>query len=90
MLNLTTEHFTEGNFEETYYNCRCAEVWKKYDTPKDYTYYKSDEENKENCTDIVTISKQLKEQCEIYNLQYYETSYDREQVFKDFLDLLSK
>ena len=54
----------------------------KYDTPKDYTYYKSEEENKENCVNIVTISKQLKEQCRIYDLPYYDTSYDREQIFK--------
>lgn len=33
------------------------ELLKKYDTPKDYTYYKSEEENKKNCADIVTISK---------------------------------
>lgn len=58
------------------------ELLKKYDTPKDYTYYKSEEENKENCANIVMISKNLKEQCRIYNLPYYDTSYNREQVFK--------
>ena len=63
---------------------------KKYDTPKDYTYYKSEEENKENCSDIVTISKQLKEQCGIYNLPYYDTSYNREQIFNVILDCLSR
>lgn len=36
------------------------ELLKKYDTPKDYSYYKSEEENKENCASIVTISKNLK------------------------------
>lgn len=65
------------------------ELLKKYDTPKDYTYYKSEEENKESCADIVTISKQLKEQCGIYNLPYYDTSYNREQVFKSILDFLA-
>lgn len=63
---------------------------KKYDTPKDYTYYKSEEENKENCSDIVTISKQLKEQCGIYNLPYYDTSYNREQIFNVILDCLNR
>ena len=58
------------------------ELLKKYDTPKDYTYYKSEEENKENCADIVKISKKLKEQCRIYHLPYYDTSYNREQIFK--------
>ncbi len=55
---------------------------KKYDTPKDYSYYKSEEENKKDCASIVTISKNLKEQCKIYNLPYYDTSYNREQIFK--------
>ncbi len=61
------------------------ELLKKYDTPKDYTYYKSEEENRETCTDIVKISKMLKEQCGIYKLPYYDTSYNREQVFKSIL-----
>ena len=58
------------------------ELLKKYDTPKDYTYYKSDEENKKNCVSIVKISKNLKEQCKIYKLPYYDTSYNREQIFE--------
>ncbi len=61
------------------------ELLKKYDTPKDYTYYKSEEENRKNCANIVKISKMLKEQCEIYKLPYYDTSYNREQVFKSIL-----
>ena len=65
------------------------EILKKHDTPKDYTYYKSEEENRMNCADIVAISKQLKEQCGIYNLPYYDTSHAREQVFKSFLDYLT-
>ena len=44
------------------------ELLKKYDTPKDYTYYRSEEENKEDCADIIMISKKLKEQCSIFNL----------------------
>lgn len=66
------------------------ELLKKYDTPKDYTYYKSEEENKENCSDIVTISKQLKKQCGIYSLPYYDTSYNREQIFNVILDCLNR
>lgn len=66
------------------------ELLKKYDTPKDYTYYKSEEENKEDCIGIVAISKQLKEQCRIHGLPYYDTSYDREQVIQSFLRNLEK
>ncbi|MCM1127519.1 MAG: AAA family ATPase [Lachnospiraceae bacterium] len=58
------------------------ELLKKYDTPKDYTYYKSEEENREDCASIVAISRNLKEQCRIYHLPYYDTSYNREQVFE--------
>lgn len=64
------------------------EILKKHDTPKDYTYYKSEEENKKNCADIVTISKLLKELCAKFNLPYYDTSYDREQIFKLILGLM--
>lgn len=67
---------SEVNAEERY------ELLRKYDTPRDYTYYKSEEENRANCASIVKISKKLKEQCAIYHLPYYDTSHNREQVFK--------
>lgn len=66
------------------------EILKKYDTPNDYTYYKSEEENKKKCADIVAMSKLLKEQCKSYHLPYYDTSNDREQVLMSFLASLSK
>lgn len=58
------------------------ELLKKYDTPKDYTYYITEEENENECADIVEISKKIKEQCKIYNLPYCETSNNREQMMK--------
>ena len=58
------------------------ELLKAYDTPKDYTYHQSEAENREDCARIVAVSKKLKEQCELYNLPYYDTSRNREQVFK--------
>ena len=66
------------------------ELLKKYDTPRDYTYYKSEEENKKSCAEIVAVSKQIKEQCRIYDLPYYDTSHDREQVFKAFFNHLEE
>lgn len=66
------------------------ELLTKYDTPKDYTYYKSDEENKADCASIVTISKRLKEQCRICHLPYYDTSYNREWVFQSILGPLQQ
>ena len=61
------------------------EILKAFDTPDDYTYYHSDEENKKDCLDIVNISCFLKEQCSLYGLPYYETSHDREAVLEAFL-----
>ena len=66
------------------------ELLKKFDTPRDYTYYKSEEENKRSCAEIVAVSKQIKEQCRMYDLPYYDTSHDREQVFKAFLNHLEE
>ncbi len=62
------------------------EILKKYDTPKDYTFYKPEEENKRDCAGIVAVSKEIKEQCRIYDLPYYDTAYGREEIFKDFLN----
>lgn len=61
------------------------ELLKEYDTPEDYTYYKSDEEKKRDCESIVAVSRRFKEQCGIYRLPYYDTSYDRERVFRSVL-----
>lgn len=66
------------------------ELLKKFDTPKDYTYYKAEEENKRSCAEIVAVSKQIKEQCRIHDLPYYDTSHDREQVFQSFFDHLEE
>ena len=60
------------------------EILKAFDTPDDYTYYHSDEENKKDCADIVNISNFFKEQCILYGLPYYETSHDREAVLEAF------
>ncbi len=66
------------------------EILKAHDTPNDYTYYHSDEENKKYCEDIVNISHFMKEQCVLYGLPYYETSNDREAVLREFLQCVQK
>ncbi|MBQ1850199.1 MAG: hypothetical protein II139_07505 [Lachnospiraceae bacterium] len=58
------------------------EIQKKYDTPKDYTFYKSDEELIEGAHYIVEQSILMKEQCEKYGLTYYETAHEREKAFQ--------
>ena len=60
-------------------------IQKQYDTEKDYTFYKSDEELREGAVSIVEQSVLIREQCERLGLPYYETAHDRERVFERFL-----
>ena len=60
-------------------------IQKRYDTEKDYTFWKSDEELREGAVYIVEQSALMKEQCERYGLPYYETARDREQAVRRFL-----
>lgn len=60
-------------------------IQKKYDTEKDYTFYKSDEELRAGAEYIVEQSILMKEQCEKFGLPYYETAREREAVFRQFL-----
>ncbi|HOP10968.1 MAG TPA: hypothetical protein PK629_05710 [Oscillospiraceae bacterium] len=63
---------------------------KKYDTPQDYTYYKSDAEIREGCVYLVEQSRLMREQCEKYGLPYYETSKDRERLINDFIEMVGR
>ena len=60
-------------------------IQKKYDTEKDYTFRKPDEELREGARYIVEQSILMKEQCEKYGLPYYETARNREQAIQQFL-----
>ncbi len=66
------------------------ELLQLYDTPKDYTFFKSEAEKRSACEEIVEISKYIKEQCLLCQLPFYETSHDREQVISDFIKSLEK
>lgn len=61
-------------------------IQKRYDTEKDYTFYKSDEELLEGAVYIVEQSIYIKEQCQKYSLPYFETARDREKTFRRFLE----
>ena len=63
-------------------------IQKAYDTERDYTFYKSDEEIREGCGYIVEQSKLMKEQCMRHGLPYFETARDRENVFERFIQFL--
>ena len=62
------------------------ELLKKYDSPSDYTYYDSDEKNKEKCEKIVETSKYMKEKCREYGLKCYDTLFEREKKFKEIIE----
>lgn len=64
-------------------------ILKTYDTEKDYTFNKPEDELREGCVELVAESKFLKEQCIKYNLPYYETAKNREEVFEQFVQLFS-
>ena len=60
-------------------------IQKQYDTEKDYTFYKPDEELREGANYIVEQSILMKAQCEQYGLPYFETAREREQAMLRFL-----
>lgn len=64
------------------------QIQKKYDTEKDYTFYKSDEELREGAVYIVEQSLLMKEQCRKYSLPCYETARQREEVFDMLIEAL--
>ena len=61
-------------------------IQKKYDTEKDYTFYKTDEELREGAEYIVEQSVLMRKQCEQYGLPYYETARERERAIQRFLE----
>ena len=60
-------------------------IQQQYDTEKDYTFYKSDEELREGAVYLVEQSQLIKEQCLRYGLPYFETAKNRPQVLTEFL-----
>ncbi len=65
-------------------------IQKRYDTPKDYTYYKSEEELREGAEYIVEQSILLRDECKKYGLPCFETSFDRPKVLEAFLEKLKQ
>lgn len=65
-------------------------IQKRYDTEKDYTFYKSDEELRKDAVDLVDQSVLIKKQCLNYGLPYFETAKNREQVMAQFLQSIGE
>jgi len=64
-------------------------ILKANDNPDHYTFDMPDDELYEMCTNIVQESIFIKEQCKKYNLTFYETAIDREDVFENFVKTIS-
>lgn len=64
------------------------EIQKRFDTEKDYTFYKTDEELREGAIYIVEQSVLMKNQCEKLGLPYFETARNREDAFQKILQHL--
>ena len=61
-------------------------IQKKYDTEKDYSFYKSDEELREGAECIVEQSIIMRKQCEQLGLKSYETAREREKSIQRFIE----
>jgi hypothetical protein len=55
-------------------------IMRKYDTPEDYTYCRTDAELLELCGYQTEQSALFRRQCREYGYRYYDTAYDREDV----------
>lgn len=62
---------------------------KRFDTPKDYTYFESDGDNLARCREITAHSLLFREQCGRFHLPCFETSWDRERVLQEFVDSIA-
>ncbi len=76
-----------GEYNECDYGM-VIDILKIYDTPNDYTYFHSDEDNYRDCMEIAVLSKMIKGQCISYDIPYYETAYNRETLLRDFVSKL--
>lgn len=56
-----------------------------------WTSKKTDEELRKETYDNIEFSKYIEEECNKYGIKYYDTSYDREKVFKEIIsDIIEK
>ncbi len=65
------------------------DILKKFDTERDYTFYKTEQELREGCGYIVEQSKYIAEECKKYNLPYFETAFNRIDVIDSFINMIS-
>lgn len=61
------------------------QLLKRYDTPAEYTYFYPDEENRQNCADIVEVSRYIRAGCARLGLPYYDTAEKRDRVLDEIM-----
>jgi len=57
-----------------------------FDKPEDYSYHKSETYKVDMCQEIVEVSHLFKEECIKHEIDYINTSYDRDRVLKALVD----
>ena len=63
-------------------------IFREYDTKSHYSYNMPEKELLEFCNRLIRENEYIKKQCIEYNLPFFETSKDRNEVFKKFIELI--
>ena len=63
-------------------------IFRKYDTENHYSYNMPEKELLEFCNRLIRENEYIKKQCKEYNLPFFETSKDRNEVFKKFIKMI--
>lgn len=71
---------TEVTGEELFRDIR------KYDTTAEWTYRRTDEQLLEYAESIVEKSKEIKRECEKFNITFFDTSKNRDEVLNEIID----
>lgn len=61
---------------------------RKYDTPDEYSYQRTDEEMLKQCAEYYEIEKMIALKCKEYGFIYVDTSNNREKVLYELIDKL--
>lgn len=61
---------------------------KKYDTQDDWTKEKEYTELVNHCSNSIEKAKQLKNECNEYKIQFFDTSKNREKVLENILKIV--
>lgn len=63
---------------------------RKYQTEKDWTYYRNDEKLLDHCKHWIEISKEYEKECKNLSIWFVDTSYNRDKVLTETLEKIDK